>query len=149
MSFNATSDQIIHALRESVKLQSHYADLLNMHDGGERIVFKDVEEWLERLEMLSMKRGDKVILPGCAPLGQVLQTNEQKGVLVQWPPSSGEYVRPCWYEHGKLMLAPKCPSEDCQMCSGEACWKCGAGCWDQSVTDCEHDVIERHEDPES
>jgi hypothetical protein len=37
------------ALEESVKLQSHYADLLNMHDGGERIVFKSAEEWIERL----------------------------------------------------------------------------------------------------
>jgi hypothetical protein len=37
------------ALEESVKLQSHYADLLNMHDGGERMIFKSAAEWIERL----------------------------------------------------------------------------------------------------
>ena len=33
------------------------------------------------------------------------------------------------------------------MCSGEACNLCGAGCWNSSVRDCNHDVIERHMDP--
>lgn len=37
------------ALEESVRLQSHYADLLNMHDGGQRIVFKSADEWVRRL----------------------------------------------------------------------------------------------------
>lgn len=37
------------ALEESVKLQGHYADLLNMHDGGERMIFKSATEWIERL----------------------------------------------------------------------------------------------------
>jgi Asp-tRNA(Asn)/Glu-tRNA(Gln) amidotransferase A subunit family amidase len=37
-------------LIESVKLQSHYAELLNMHDGGQRIAFKDADEWIERLK---------------------------------------------------------------------------------------------------
>lgn len=37
------------ALEESVKLQSHYADLLNMHDGGHRIGFKDAKAWIARL----------------------------------------------------------------------------------------------------
>lgn len=40
-----------------------------------------------------------------------------------------------------------CPGEDCPMCANEACRKCGAGCWSRR-TDCEHDVVERHEDPE-
>jgi hypothetical protein len=35
----------------------------------------------------------------------------------------------------------------CLMCSGEACNKCGAGCWSH-VRDCKHDVVERHEEPE-
>lgn len=39
-----------------------------------------------------------------------------------------------------------CPSEHCKMCNGEACNKCGAGCWDNAAPLCEHDVIERHED---
>lgn len=38
----------------------------------------------------------------------------------------------------------ECPGPDCWMCNGQACALCGAGCWDSSVTDCEHDVIERH-----
>lgn len=38
------------ALSESLKLQSHYAKLLNMHDGGERIGFKTIEEWINRLK---------------------------------------------------------------------------------------------------
>jgi hypothetical protein len=37
------------ALEESLRLQSHYAELLNMHDGGRRIGFKDVDAWIARL----------------------------------------------------------------------------------------------------
>lgn len=37
------------ALEESVKLQSHYAELLNMHDGGGRIGFDDAAAWIARL----------------------------------------------------------------------------------------------------
>jgi hypothetical protein len=40
------------ALEESVKLQAHYAKLLNMHDGGERMIFPTVESWLARLRRL-------------------------------------------------------------------------------------------------
>jgi len=42
------------ALRESVKLQSHYAKLLNMHDGGERISFNTPKEWMERLRSIRL-----------------------------------------------------------------------------------------------
>jgi hypothetical protein len=35
------------ALEESVKLQSHYAKLLNMHDGGKRLEFKNALEMQE------------------------------------------------------------------------------------------------------
>jgi hypothetical protein len=34
---------------------------------------------------------------------------------------------------------------ECLACSGEACDFCGAGCWDSSVRDCDHDVIDRHD----
>lgn len=44
---------------------------------------------------------------------------------------------------------PLCPGENCLLCTGEACDKCGAGCWDPSVNDCDHDVVERHEEPGS
>jgi hypothetical protein len=37
------------ALQESVKLQGHYAELLNMHDGGKRRVFASPTEWIARL----------------------------------------------------------------------------------------------------
>lgn len=38
------------ALEESVKLQSHYAELLNMYDGGKRIGFVSAAVWIERLK---------------------------------------------------------------------------------------------------
>lgn len=44
------------ALEESVKLQSHYAGLLNAHDGGERIQFPNTDAWIERLETLGKIR---------------------------------------------------------------------------------------------
>ena len=44
-----TIKSLLIALHESVKLQSHYAELLNMHDGGERIVFQSAKSWIERL----------------------------------------------------------------------------------------------------
>jgi hypothetical protein len=39
------------ALEESIKLQSHYARLLNMHDGGKRSAFKDAAAWIGRLRV--------------------------------------------------------------------------------------------------
>lgn len=50
------------------------------------------------------KIGEKVIGTGSDPVGEVLQVNP-KGVLVQWPPSFGEHVRPCWYHPDDLRLA--------------------------------------------
>ena len=38
------------ALEESLKLQSHYAELLNMWDGGKRMKFPTIYEWIERLK---------------------------------------------------------------------------------------------------
>lgn len=46
------NEKLENALRESVKIQSHYASLLNTYDGGKRIVFSDAEEWMERLDKL-------------------------------------------------------------------------------------------------
>jgi hypothetical protein len=44
---------------------------------------------------------------------------------------------------------PICPGEECCMCNGEACQKCGAGCWaGHGQVYCEHDVMERHELPD-
>lgn len=46
--FTAREAELRHALEESVKLQSHYATLLNMHDSGQRMTFT-ADTWLERL----------------------------------------------------------------------------------------------------
>jgi len=45
-------------LKESIKHQAHYAQLLNQWDGGERIVFKDVQQWLDRLKNIK-EEGEK------------------------------------------------------------------------------------------
>lgn len=45
----ATAGELLAALAESVKLQSHYARLLNRRDGGQRMEFKDANAWIERL----------------------------------------------------------------------------------------------------
>jgi hypothetical protein len=46
----AQIEQLRTALRESLKLQSHYAKLLNGYDGGTRMVFEDIGTWLARLK---------------------------------------------------------------------------------------------------
>ncbi len=43
---------LVDALEQSVKLQSHYAELLNIHDGGQRLTFASAEAWLDRLAAL-------------------------------------------------------------------------------------------------
>jgi hypothetical protein len=40
------------ALNELLNLSNHYARLLNMHDGGKRMTFNSIEEWVERLKKL-------------------------------------------------------------------------------------------------
>jgi hypothetical protein len=50
-------DEIWYALEEAIKLQAHYAELINMHDGGQRIPFKSAKEFLDRLRKLSNKKG--------------------------------------------------------------------------------------------
>ena len=41
-------EELYYLLHESLKLQSHYAALLNMHDGGTRLQFPTVEDWARR-----------------------------------------------------------------------------------------------------
>lgn len=41
------------ALEESVKLQSHYAVLLNVIDGGRRLTFDCGQDWIDRLRYLA------------------------------------------------------------------------------------------------
>jgi len=66
-----------------------------------------------------LEQGDKVVIPGCTPVGEVLQVNE-KGILVQWPPSSGEYVRPSWHSRDQLAFIPSQPKvRTCELCPKE------------------------------
>lgn len=46
---------LLDALRQSVALQSHYAVLLNMHDGGHRLVFDSADDWIARLNQVRKK----------------------------------------------------------------------------------------------
>lgn len=46
-----TAKTLTKALEESLKLQSHYAKLLNMHDGGQRMEFPTIEKWINRLQV--------------------------------------------------------------------------------------------------
>ena len=45
-------EELEEALEESIKLQSHYAGLLNNYDDGKRIKFKDADEWIKRLKVI-------------------------------------------------------------------------------------------------
>lgn len=47
---------LTNALEESVKLQSHYARILNDYDGGQRREFDSAEQWIERLEQTKEKK---------------------------------------------------------------------------------------------
>ncbi len=44
-----STEELMTALEESVKLQSHYAILLNEWDGGQRITFANADKWIARL----------------------------------------------------------------------------------------------------
>lgn len=46
---NYINRELLIALHESLKLQNHYAEILNAYDGGERMIFKDIHAWIKRL----------------------------------------------------------------------------------------------------
>ena len=50
MAHKRTIAQLQYALEESVKLQNHYAGLLNDYDGGCRMRFQSARAWLKRLD---------------------------------------------------------------------------------------------------
>jgi hypothetical protein len=67
------------ALEESVKLQSHYASLLNQYDGGQRMTFASADEWLARVaEVLSGTVGGRTRT--AAPVN--LATPTEKVIIV-------------------------------------------------------------------
>jgi hypothetical protein len=43
-------ERMSNALDEAMKLQTHYAELLNNYDGGKRVGFQSGEAWMDRLE---------------------------------------------------------------------------------------------------
>jgi hypothetical protein len=51
------------ALRESLRLQSHYAGLLNQYDGGERRTFGSPDEWIARLREVGTIKDDPLTAP--------------------------------------------------------------------------------------
>ena len=53
----ARTAALVSALAESVKLQSHYATILNAYDGGKRMSFASEQEWIDRLNSLQTKEG--------------------------------------------------------------------------------------------
>jgi hypothetical protein len=46
---NIGYDELYYALEESLRLQSHYATLLNQYDNGRRIEFNTIKDWCKRL----------------------------------------------------------------------------------------------------
>lgn len=52
--------RVLEALEASVRLQSHYAQMLNMHDGGERLTFEHPTEWMNRLDAIAEAQRSEV-----------------------------------------------------------------------------------------
>lgn len=52
---NEATEELRAGLKESLKLQSHYAELLNAYDGGNRMMFATVDAWLERFHLTTTK----------------------------------------------------------------------------------------------
>jgi hypothetical protein len=53
---NFEYDEVYQALEESIKLQAHYARILNMYDGGKRIEFRNASDWLHRIRKLDSQK---------------------------------------------------------------------------------------------
>lgn len=50
------ADKLLAALEASVQYQSHYGQLLNIYDGGERMAFASAADWLARLAALEKQK---------------------------------------------------------------------------------------------
>lgn len=107
-----------------------------------------VDDWHAITVLLGVELGSVVNISFNAP-------DEDPGA--RWLPCTAEGIPVCLApaEPAAPNCAddePECPGEDCKMCNGEACNKCGAGCWDNRYpperSECEHDVTQRHEEPE-
>lgn len=75
------------ALAESLKLQAHYAKLLNLHDGGQRRLFPDADSWIARLHEIGTLRGPVVTTETHAIGGvskyqkEIMQLRESTGAM--------------------------------------------------------------------
>lgn len=56
-------DELRVALKESLLLQTHYASLLNQYDGGNRMSFYTVDQWLDRLREVGKLSPNKPVEP--------------------------------------------------------------------------------------
>lgn len=96
-----TTEDLTKALQQSLELQSHYAWLLNFHDGGGRIGFKTVEAWLDRLRMIGKLGGE--------PTGPV----QKPGVCTACGCTDDQACQPpCWWVDPAHTLCSACAYRD-------------------------------------
>lgn len=51
-----TAEELLACLRSSLGHQCHYAGILNQYDGGKRLQFATVRDWIDRLRTLEPSR---------------------------------------------------------------------------------------------
>jgi hypothetical protein len=64
------------ALEESVKLQSHYAMLVNVYDSGKRMQFDNADAWLIRLAALADEQEVQIIAAAKAMMEAMFAPHE-------------------------------------------------------------------------
>ncbi len=109
--------------------------------GGHRdhVTFGSFELYIAETLEIVIRKGDRwVSLSADECMSAVEQLERMAGYVAEAEPR-------------RARDEPKCPGPDCVMCNGEACNKCGAGLRRSdlmAVRPCEHDVVQRHEEPE-
>jgi hypothetical protein len=86
-------------------------------------------------------------IKGQSAIGAWRRANKLRGEggrSIPIDPAKAKFLSPTEFQRVNEGCSER--GENCRMCSGEACNKCGAGCWNSAATiPCEHDVTERHE----
>lgn len=72
-----------------------------------RITVDDIKAVTHPEQPVEFEVGDKVKHGVSDAIGEVVNIHSPKGVLVQWPDSGGEYVKPFWYPPVVLKLIEK------------------------------------------
>ena len=67
------------ALKRSLRLQAHYAMLLNMYDGGQRMIFTEIDQWLARLREVDERVRMAAATARVASDPQAVQESEKGG----------------------------------------------------------------------